>query len=95
MVGQPPRLHWFLLRRGDPETATAALRRARPWLIALAAALWAAGLGVFVLADEDLGLLLVVLGGAALAVNLLGVKQDSPASPTDGPLYCDTPPYGG
>jgi hypothetical protein len=56
--------------------------------------LFAAGLVVLLVADQDLGLLLVFLGGGALAVNLLSVKQQTIASPMDGPMYRDTAPYG-
>jgi hypothetical protein len=85
---------WFFLRRGDPFGALAALQRVRPLLIACAAILVAAGFATYALADQDVGLLLVLLGGLALMVTLLGVEHEPLASPMDGPLYGDTPPYG-
>jgi hypothetical protein len=87
-------LIWFFLRQGDPDGAVSTLRRARPQLIAIGGALVAAGGAVYAVVDQDLGLLLVLLGGATLAVNLLGLKQEPLASPMDGPIYGDTPPYG-
>ena len=87
-------LLWLFLRRGDPEAALRTLRRLRPLLIALAVVLVVGGWVVFAAIDQDLGLLLVLLGGLALAVNLFGVKGDPMASPMDGPFYGDTPPYG-
>jgi hypothetical protein len=87
-------LMWFLLRRGDPEGAWGALHRARTPLIVLGGVLFVSGLVVFATVDQDLGLLLVLLGGMALVVNLLTVKQEPFAGPLDGPPYGDTPPYG-
>jgi hypothetical protein len=85
---------WFALRRGDPRGALATLRRVRPQLIACGAILVAAGLATYTLADQDFGLLLVLLGGLALMVTLLGTEHEPLASPMDGPIYGDTPPYG-
>jgi hypothetical protein len=85
---------WFVLRRGDPDGALASLHRARPILIAAGSLLAAAGVALFVTVDQDAGLLLVLLGGAVLALTLLGVKQEPTASPMDGPTFGDTPPYG-
>jgi hypothetical protein len=87
-------LLWFGLRRRDPGGALASLRRVRPQLIVCGAILVAAGLATFAMADQDVGLLLVVLGGLALMVTLLGTEQEPLASPMDGPFYGDTPPYG-
>jgi hypothetical protein len=85
---------WFGLRRGDPAGALASLRRVRPQLVVCGAILVAAGLATFAVADQDVGLLLVVLGGLALMVTLFGTEQEPLASPMDGPFYGDTPPYG-
>jgi hypothetical protein len=86
-------LMWFILRRGDPDGALGQLRRLRRATIAFGAALVAVGGALFVLVDQDLGLLLVFFGGAALALNLIGAKQEPLASPLDGPTFGDTPPY--
>jgi hypothetical protein len=86
-------LMWFTLRRGDPDGALGQLRRLRRATIAFGAALVAVGGALFVLVDQDLGLLLVVFGGAALALNLIGAEQEPLASPLDGPTFGDTRPY--
>jgi hypothetical protein len=88
-------LMWFLFRRGDPAGAIEAVRRARAWLVFGGGMLFAGALATFAWVDQDLGLLLVVLAGAVLTLTLIGIESRSSDGPLDGPIYGDTPPYGG
>jgi hypothetical protein len=77
----------FFRWREKPEMALA--RRRVPFLV-IGASVVAAGWVVFFVVDEELGLLLTLLGAAPLSALLLGVRHDTAAGLTDGPYFGET-----